>query len=56
MKLGESLGNVPQTLKKTCYKNSIYFGLQLVQFQEYNLYNFYNVLVFIISIIYLLSV
>jgi hypothetical protein len=34
MKLGRSLGNVPQKLKKTCYKNSIYFGL-LVHFQEY---------------------
>jgi hypothetical protein len=37
MKLGGSLGNVPQKVeKKTCYKNSIYFGL-LVHFQEYNL-------------------
>jgi hypothetical protein len=26
MKLGGSLGNVPQKLKKTCYKYSIYFG------------------------------
>jgi hypothetical protein len=35
MKLGGSLGNVAQKLIKTCYKNSIYFGL-LVYFQEYN--------------------
>jgi hypothetical protein len=32
MKLGGLLGNVPQKLKKTCYKNSIYFRL-LVHFQ-----------------------
>jgi hypothetical protein len=39
MILGGSLGNVPQKFKKakTCYKNSINFGL-LVHFQEYNLY------------------
>jgi hypothetical protein len=36
MKLEEPLGNVPQNLKKTCYKNSIYFGL-LVHFQENSL-------------------
>jgi hypothetical protein len=34
MKLGGSLGNVPQKLK-TSYKESIYFGL-LVHFQEIN--------------------
>jgi hypothetical protein len=27
MKLGATLGNVPQKLKKTCYINSLYFGL-----------------------------
>jgi hypothetical protein len=37
MKLGGSLGNVPQKMKKTCYKNSIYFRL-LVHFKEYDLY------------------
>jgi hypothetical protein len=37
MKLGGSLGNVPQKLKKTCYKNLTYFGL-LVHFQDYNLH------------------
>jgi hypothetical protein len=35
MKLGVSLSNVPQKLKETFYKNSIYFGL-IVHFQEYN--------------------
>jgi hypothetical protein len=30
MKLGGSLGNVPQKLKKkNCYKNSIYFRLEM---------------------------
>jgi hypothetical protein len=37
MKLGGSLGIAPQKFKKTCYKNSIHFGL-LVHFQEYDLY------------------
>jgi hypothetical protein len=32
-----SLSNVSPELKKTCYINSIYFGL-LVHFEEYNLY------------------
>jgi hypothetical protein len=37
MKLGGSLGNVLQKLKKkTGYKNLIYFGL-IVHFHEYNL-------------------
>jgi hypothetical protein len=36
IKLGGSLGNVTEKLKKTFYKYSIYFGL-LVHFQEYNL-------------------
>jgi hypothetical protein len=37
MKLGGSLGNIPQILKKkTCNKNSIYFEM-LGHFQEYNL-------------------
>jgi hypothetical protein len=40
MKLGGSLGIVPQKLKKTSYKNSTYFKL-LVHFQEYNLYHNY---------------
>jgi hypothetical protein len=26
MKLGGSLGNVPQKLKQTCYKNSLYIS------------------------------
>jgi hypothetical protein len=33
MKLGGSLGNVPQKLKNAYYKNSIYFGL-LVRFKR----------------------
>jgi hypothetical protein len=41
MILGGSLGNVPQKLKKTCYKNSIYFGLS-ANFQELNLYSSSN--------------
>jgi hypothetical protein len=40
LKLGGSLGNVPQNWKKKCYKNSIYFGV-LVHFKEYNLYCIY---------------
>jgi hypothetical protein len=39
MKLGGSLGNVPQKMKKSCYKNSIYFGM-LVHFHECNLYSY----------------
>jgi hypothetical protein len=41
MKLGGSLGDVPQNLKKNLLKNSIYYGL-LVHFQEYNIYFKYN--------------
>jgi hypothetical protein len=38
MKLGGSLRNAPQKLKKkNCSKNSIYFEF-LAHFQEYNLY------------------
>jgi hypothetical protein len=40
MKLGGPLGNIPHKLRKTCVKNSIYFGL-LVHFQKYNLYSYF---------------